>query len=1492
MPQHPIRLFSGNNVLYISSFEDGLVRVHVPSLTEFPEKSYPLSAGGSTIVKLSGGVRTNCNSGSEIKKGIRITAAKPISVQGLVDATPDVEGFLGLPVDALGTFYIAATYHPVINAIIQVVATTDDTNVTITLRTKGRVQYEDKWYGNGAVLSENLNYLDVFQILADQDLTGTIIRSTKPIAVFTGNDCTMVPENQLPCNHLVEQIPPVSLWGKVFVTNPTPWGDEFHVVAANQNTAVFVDSQNKGSLNEGEKYKIDASWEKSLVISTSQPSLVMQYSKTGNSPSMNVVPPVQWFTNDYTVHVSQDGQGNTFNCSVNIIIDTSLRSDLRVKDADSVIKNWIAIPGSGGFSSASIQLTSNGTYHVYHVNSLTTFSAVFYGTNRNGRLFAMPAGMKMQRQAVNNSCIQTNTVGGDNIDNDCDGVTDEELKNYVDDDQDGRVDEDLVTPVPTITTPKDYVTTLCHRSSSVSNLENATGSAHGVCRIRGGTKIGHKDSIVRNDACGRIFDRVWILRDSCDNTVTGIQRITIHNPEDPKIIFPKDIVFTCREKKYLDPKFVGQVSVSSVTNVCPRNVTITYLDRNKGDCSNSNREGRLERIWTVKDKCKGSQTRKQVIILLPKEFRRTTNYVVSFKITNEMFSAELRDMESASFKSLSRGLEIELETTFIQSKSILGELFVAATVLDFNNGSVIPRLLIKIDAQAQISQRQLVDFMNETLRSGMLGKYHVDPTSLESTDFDECQASNLNECHEYAKCTNTLGSYNCSCLKGFVGNGVLCQAPPSINYVDPAIEIGTEENVTLACHAEGLPEPTITWVTPDEQVVTAANETLETTTLDDGSKFVRGKKMLQDGSLLIYNTRDNDDGIYKCIAKNVVGTDEKSVNVTVRDDLVGVDAAITIEDEIFDQDLENKSSTRYQTLEQQVKQELTTLFQDIEGFEEVIILGFVNGSVKVEFRVVVTVKPEEKKSTVIANKVGKTLIAGVQSGQIGSFKVKKKVELRERPPPPKDVQASNVEQTEAVITWSHPELYQMYSISGYSLQIRKFRTEKWIHFTSTPGENHRITNLDPDTAYFVRLKSENEYGMGEPSVNGELKTEKGKNVAKLALAIVIPLVLTIILLIVAVSIYRRLKKKGQGTGFLNDGEQVPMNPVSPDTQNHSEAENGRFTTSTFGRDRYALVPGQAPNNAAAPIDIEASFAWREIPRDRITLGKVLGEGEFGMVVRGELTEDDGNVITCAVKKLKRTATESDLKDLLNELEIMTSVGEHPNLVNLIGACSASGPLLIVVEFAEHGNLLRHLRDHRKENYEDMNEYSLEISSAERLRIASDVSSGMKHLAAMKCAHRDLAARNILLGEGMVAKVSDFGLSRDIYTDNVYAKTTGGKLPAKWMAIESLEQGLYTSQSDVWSFGVLLWEIETGGCAPYAGIASGELLPKLKAGHRLEKPRYCTDWLYAMMLRCWNANPKARPGFGDLSDELHRILQQESEYLTPEDYREDSSYVNT
>ncbi|XP_068677118.1 tyrosine-protein kinase receptor Tie-1-like [Montipora foliosa] len=121
----------------------------------------------------------------------------------------------------------------------------------------------------------------------------------------------------------------------------------------------------------------------------------------------------------------------------------------------------------------------------------------------------------------------------------------------------------------------------------------------------------------------------------------------------------------------------------------------------------------------------------------------------------------------------------------------------------------------------------------------------------------------------------------------------------------------------------------------------------------------------------------------------------------------------------------------------------------------------------------------------------------------------------------------------------------------------------------------------------------------------------------------------------------------------------------------------------------------------------------------------------------------------------------------------------------------------------------------------------------------------------------------------------------------------GKLPA-YNGMDGghlIEQGIYTSQSDVWSFGVLLWEIETGGCAPYAGMVVSELVEKLKAGSRLEKPRYCSDWLYGVMLRCWNANPKTRPTFEELSEELHRMHRQQTDYLIPEDFKIEPDYVN-
>ena len=633
MPQagRPPKNMDGTNNLYISSFEDVQARVHIPAHPQQSDTQFDLKGGGIKIISLPGSTRTSGFTGIEKNKGIRITANKPISVQGLSIVKKTSEGFLGLPVGALGMYYIVPTFFAISSAIVQVVATEDNTYVEVQLRLpkNGRVHYGELTYVDGGFINVTLNELDVFQVLGDSILSGTIVTSWKPVAVFSGNDCAMVPKDQQPCNHLVEQIPPVSDWGLEFVTNPTPnrqAGDEFHVIASMRNTNVFVDKQFKATLNEGGKYIIDdAPWNVSFVISSSQPSLVVQYSKGSDtlklSPSMSLVPPKEWFSNDYTVYVPKDDTGNAFDGYINVVIDTTCRNDLRVKGADNLSIDWKIIPG--GFSRASLRLTSAGVYHVYLKNPLANnFSAVLYGM-ASQKLFSFPVGVKWQ-QPFDFDCLPTNTTGGDKIDNDCDYATDEELANGRDDDGDGRIDEDLVTPEPEFEVPRDFVTPpllSCDGSSTIANTGNtgvATGSAQGVCKIRGGrTVISNKDSIVSSQSCERVLERLWTIVDPCKNELSLSQRIKISTPQDPVITFPVDTAFTCRGRKYLAPGFTGEVQVTSKEgSLCPRKVTVTHRDSYSGDCPDE--EGRLERVWTVEDKCTGSRKHKQIIKLLPK----------------------------------------------------------------------------------------------------------------------------------------------------------------------------------------------------------------------------------------------------------------------------------------------------------------------------------------------------------------------------------------------------------------------------------------------------------------------------------------------------------------------------------------------------------------------------------------------------------------------------------------------------------------------------------------------------------------------------------------------------------------------------------------------------------------------------------------------------------------------------------------------------------
>ncbi|CAH1243137.1 FGFR3 [Branchiostoma lanceolatum] len=284
----------------------------------------------------------------------------------------------------------------------------------------------------------------------------------------------------------------------------------------------------------------------------------------------------------------------------------------------------------------------------------------------------------------------------------------------------------------------------------------------------------------------------------------------------------------------------------------------------------------------------------------------------------------------------------------------------------------------------------------------------------------------------------------------------------------------------------------------------------------------------------------------------------------------------------------------------------------------------------------------------------------------------------------------------------------------------------------------------------------------------------------------------------------------------------------------------------------------------------------EIQRTSLKLGKRLGSGQFGEVRLGEL-RNRGLTTSVAVKTLRDSASDSDKKDLLGELEILVTVGRHDNIISLVGACTKGGPLMIVVEYAPNGCLKDWLKANCVENnteseYQNQSAYACPLSMEQLIQFGVDVANGMSHLAAMQCIHRDLAARNILLGENLVAKVSDFGLSRDIYEDSEYVKSTKSKLPLRWMAYESLFYNVYTTQSDIWSFGVLLWEIMTMGNLPYEGMKGKRMMDMIKDGGRLEKPSNCPDEIYTLMASCWETLPEDRPTFPALRSSLIRIMQ--------------------
>ncbi|XP_032661116.1 ephrin type-A receptor 5 isoform X10 [Chelonoidis abingdonii] len=476
------------------------------------------------------------------------------------------------------------------------------------------------------------------------------------------------------------------------------------------------------------------------------------------------------------------------------------------------------------------------------------------------------------------------------------------------------------------------------------------------------------------------------------------------------------------------------------------------------------------------------------------------------------------------------------------------------------------------------------------------------------------------------------------------------------------------------------------------------------------------------------------------------------------------------------------------------------------------------------------------------------------------------------PSPISIVKKGKIAKNSISLSWQEPD-----RPNGIILEyeIKYFEKDQETSYTIIKSKETKITvnGLKPASTYIFQIRARTAAGYGGFSRRFEFETSPvlaaSSDQSQIPI-IAVSVTVGVILLAVVIGFLLSGSCCDYGCGWASSLRAVAY-PSLIWRCGYSKAKQDPEEEKMHFHNGHIKLPGLRtyidPHTYEDPNQAVHEFA-KEIEASCITIERVIGAGEFGEVCSGRLKLPGKREFPVAIKTLKVGYTEKQRRDFLGEASIMGQF-DHPNIIHLEGVVTKSKPVMIVTEYMENGSLDTFLKKNDGQ-----------FTVIQLVGMLRGIASGMKYLSDMGYVHRDLAARNILINSNLVCKVSDFGLSRVLEDDPEAAYTTrGGKIPIRWTAPEAIAFRKFTSASDVWSYGIVMWEVVSYGERPYWEMTNQDVIKAVEEGYRLPSPMDCPAALYQLMLDCWQKDRNSRPKFDEIVSMLDKLIRNPSSLKT-------------